>query len=164
MRVNESYRFSYTMKKKMIIFSEVNRFKKLHPHGLPPPKQIFQISNSSPIRTTELKLYQCGFTKVLHRILMSKAPALGSPKRKWELATSLRAREGERDYIAQEMTCSVRQSSQASAEHRKGQSMPEASSTSQQKTEQPAQNQVHVGWLQWLQRKRKAPFPSRKTV
>lgn len=80
MRVNESYRFSYTMKKKMIIFSEVNRFKKLHPHGLPPPKQIFQISNSSPIRTTELKLYQCGFTKVLHRILMSKAPALGAQR------------------------------------------------------------------------------------
>lgn len=55
-RVNESYRFSYTMKKKMIIFSEVNGFKKLHPHGLPSPKQMFQISNFSPIRTTELKL------------------------------------------------------------------------------------------------------------
>lgn len=76
----------------------------------------------------------------------------GQPKEKMRIGqgkgTSLRAREGERDYIAQEMTCWVRQSSQASAEHRKGQSMPEASSTSQQKTEQPAQNQVHVGWLQ----------------
>lgn len=101
-----------------------------------PKTNMFQTSNSSPIRTTELKLYQCGFTKVpFHCILMSKAPALSSPKRKWESARAkahLKSKGG-RERLHCSRSNLLGQSSQASAEHKKGESMPEATSTLQQK-------------------------------
>lgn len=88
-------------KKKHHIFSEVDRFNKLHPWlhlckplGLPSSNQIFPTLNSSLMRTTQLKFYQHGFTKApLHLILVSKMSALRSPTRKWETAGQRLIRE-----------------------------------------------------------------------
>ena len=71
--------FTHSRKKKF--FSEVNRFNKLHPElhlckplGLPSPNKMFPTSNSSPMRTTELKSYRRSVGSQKHRSTSSLQP------------------------------------------------------------------------------------------
>lgn len=121
------------------------------------------------MKTTELKFYQRVFTKApVHHILMSKAPVLRCPRRKWETARAKAYlnRKGRREKLqCSRRNCWVKVQ-QAEAEHGKGQGMPQVRRTphNRERRNLPRTWSTWAGYRDYRGQERKAPLSPRKTV